>query len=331
MAMTPIKQSSKATLPAIAPIAPTGHHIVQTLVGPVCTLCKKKVVKTKSNFLISDVTLRDHLNKNNCSNKEIKINIAELRRDLNDQMKAMHGIMQNNPAEANAMVDRCFPAGTHTFKSAFCRRCGYLGVQSKVKYHVDLPNNSNCKGYSEEVGDILKNDYGFEIPKAIIDDMRMGKFELPSGIASKTIIPSPPTPTLGPDTHQVIIDDMPSSPTPTLGPDTHQVIIDDIPSSPTPSLGPDTHQVIIDDMPNESFVSPFLDGLASNTTIPPSPPILPRRQFGHQSKSDDVPANVDKVYSIVKKQCRLGGNGSDGPIYGELVSDIYVCSFIWVY
>ena len=291
MAMTPSKQSSKATLPAIAPIAPTGHHIVQTLVGPVCTLCKKKVVKTKSNFLISDVTLRHHFKTNNCSNKEIKINIAELRRDLNDQMKAMHGIMQNNPAEANAMVDRCFPAGTHTFKSAFCRRCGYLGVQSKVNYHVDLPNNSNCKGNSKKEGVILKNDYGFEIPKAIIDDMRMGKFELPSGIASKTIIPSPPTPT----------------------------------------LGPDTHQVIIDDMPNESFVSPFLDGLASNTTIPPSPPILPRRQFGHQSKSDDVPANVDKVYSIIKKQCRLGGNGSDGPIYGELVSDIYVCSFIWVY
>ena len=61
-------------------------------------------------------------------------------------------------------------------------------VPSKVNAHVNKPNNNNCKGYSEKEGEILKNGYGFEIPKAIIDDMRMGKCELPSGIASEVEI-----------------------------------------------------------------------------------------------------------------------------------------------
>ena len=48
---------------------PPKHYIRQTILGPVCThtRCNIKVNKTKSNFTISDDTLRDMLRKRNAA------------------------------------------------------------------------------------------------------------------------------------------------------------------------------------------------------------------------------------------------------------------------
>ena len=93
--------------------------------------------------------------------------------------------------------------------------------------------------------------------------------------------------------------------------------------------------------------------ISSSSSSIPLPPktVTPLRSFDHLSNSiefqhhgtnsvngtclfgthNDVPENVKKVYRIINaKTGRIGGNGAGGPIYGELVSDIYVCSFIWV-
>jgi hypothetical protein len=43
------------------------HYIKQTLVGAICTHCNTKVCKTKSNFAISDDTLREYFKANNCN------------------------------------------------------------------------------------------------------------------------------------------------------------------------------------------------------------------------------------------------------------------------
>ena len=50
-------------------ILPPLHYIRQTILGPVCThpRCNTKVNKTKSNFTISDDTLRDMLRKRNAA------------------------------------------------------------------------------------------------------------------------------------------------------------------------------------------------------------------------------------------------------------------------
>ena len=115
------------------------HYIKQTLVGPICTSCNTKVNKTKTNFSISDDTLREHFKANKCTNG--KVNASKLERDLNIQIINMYNRIKSNPTKGEEMVAICFPNSSRMFRSAYCDRCGYNDTPARVKQHIESKKN----------------------------------------------------------------------------------------------------------------------------------------------------------------------------------------------
>jgi len=102
------------------------HYIKQTLVGHICThsRCNTKVNKTKTNFSISDNTLRDHFKDNKCTNG--KVNASKLERDLNIQIINMYNRIKSNPTKGEEMVAICFPNNSRMFRSAIVIGAGTM-------------------------------------------------------------------------------------------------------------------------------------------------------------------------------------------------------------
>ena len=121
---------------------PPLHYIRQTLLGPVCTHCNTKVIKTKSNFSISDNTLSQHFKDKKCI--QGKVNMKALERNLNKQIINMHNRIKGDITKGDELVGYCFPNDrTTTSRSAYCKRCGFAGKLAKVKTHVQSTKNTS--------------------------------------------------------------------------------------------------------------------------------------------------------------------------------------------
>ena len=169
------------------------HYIKQTLVGPICThqRCNTKVNKTKSNFTISDDTLREHFKANKCTNG--KVNASKLERDLNIQIINMYNRIKSNPTKGEEMVAICFPNSSRMFRSAYCDRCGYNDTPARVKQHIESKKNKCLLIHFKHSDIILQNEYGFRMPQAILKSISEGKFVLPiSTVVSSPMPTSPP-------------------------------------------------------------------------------------------------------------------------------------------
>ena len=169
---------------------PPPHYIKQTLVGPICTRCNTKVNKTKTNFSISDDTLREHFKANKCTNG--KVNASKLERDLNIQIINMYNRIKSNPTKGEEMVAICFPVGTKMFRSAYCDRCGYNDTPARVKQHIESKKNKCLLIHFKHSDIILQNEYGFRMPQAILKSISEGKFVLP--ISTMVSSPGPTSP-----------------------------------------------------------------------------------------------------------------------------------------
>ena len=168
------------------------HYIKQTLVGPICTQCNTKVNKTKTNFSISDDTLREHFKDNKCTNS--KVNASKLERDLNIQIINMYNRIKSNPTKGEEMVAICFPNSSRMFRSAYCDRCGYNDTPARVKQHIESKKNKCLLIHFKHSDIILQNEYGFRMPQAILKSISEGKFVLP--ISTVVSSPGPTSPPL---------------------------------------------------------------------------------------------------------------------------------------
>jgi hypothetical protein len=64
------------------------HHIVQTIVGPVCTSCEARVSNNKTLFTCCANTIQSHWKKNQCSNDNPSARRTE--RELLERLRELH-------------------------------------------------------------------------------------------------------------------------------------------------------------------------------------------------------------------------------------------------
>lgn len=172
-------------LPDFANAPPVGHHIKQTIIGPICTHPKcnnQKVAKTNSLFIVTDETIRTHWRKNGCCNKESKPNASELVRQLKTQIVGIHHRMSRNPVSVDELINEYFPptAEEKPFNTGYCSRCGFNAKPSKVKTnHIASPKTKCTMLDFNAKGLIYTSPSGYKIPKAILEKIASGTFTLP--------------------------------------------------------------------------------------------------------------------------------------------------------
>ena len=155
--------------------APPGHHIKQTIIGPICTHPKcsnQKVAKTNSLFIVTDETIRSHWKKNGCYNKECKSNASELVRQLKTQIVGIHHRMSRNPVSVDELINEYFPptGKEKPFNTGYCSRCGFNAKPGKVKTkHIASPKTKCTMLDFNTKGLIYTSPSGYKIPKAILE------------------------------------------------------------------------------------------------------------------------------------------------------------------
>ena len=159
------------------------HHIIQTILGPVCNKCNTKIVLRDNHlFTASRNTLRKHLTTNKCYQGNISnIRLRALVRSLRISIIRVYETMYRNPTIAKILVHAAFPSLTTTphIKSPYCHKCGLFGSCYVVKRHLSS-SSSKCSldDYRNE-GTIVTNHHSFSVPTEILSQIADATFRLP--------------------------------------------------------------------------------------------------------------------------------------------------------
>ena len=170
--------SDVVAAPTLPPNKP--HFIEQTLLGPICTKCDRKVDPNNILFSVTRKTLILHWKTYDCLSGTDTPNASQLERDLQTQIIGIHSRIANTSLTLDAMVNEHLPPRTTTiFRSGFCSRCGYSEKPSRVTRHLtSTKRKCNILDLNQQ-GNIYKTKHGFKVPKAILLLMAAGKFQLP--------------------------------------------------------------------------------------------------------------------------------------------------------
>ena len=124
---TPVDATeTEAAVPASPSIPPPAHHIVQTLLGPVCLKCETKVAAQRGLFCVCAETIRAHWKKKKCHAPGGPPNARALVRELNSQLVGMHERIAADESSLEALVSRELSIKTEIHQTSFCNKCGYV-------------------------------------------------------------------------------------------------------------------------------------------------------------------------------------------------------------
>ena len=168
------------------------HHIKQTFLGPICTSCKCKVLRGNTLFHISRHSLKSHITTNKCFSGTLpSFKSQTLEKSLHNKLIKCHNSMREDPALAYRIVHNQNNFQIARKNLPYCNRCGFIGSKlCHVRRHVQL--NSNLCSASDvrpADGTILTNEYGFFIPRSVLDNISRGLFNLPTKPTPKTTQP----------------------------------------------------------------------------------------------------------------------------------------------
>ena len=155
------------------------HFIKQSFLGPICTMCHRKVANGNILFDVSRNSIKNHMTTNKCFRGSISLfKPKELEIQLRQSMIQLHNSITNNPTLASRLV-----RDKHHFISAtknlpYCDGCGFIGTKlCHVRSHV---NSKTTKCTESDIRSpdhtIMTNEYGFLIPKSLLDRICDGKF-----------------------------------------------------------------------------------------------------------------------------------------------------------
>ena len=102
--------------------------------------------------------------------------------------------MRNNPEQASRIVCNKYQFQTAPKNLPYCNLCGYIGSKlCHVRRHVQL-NSNLCSALDVRPADgtILSNEYGFLIPRSVLDKISRGLFSLPTKPTQITTHPTAP-------------------------------------------------------------------------------------------------------------------------------------------
>ena len=159
------------------------HHIKQTFLGPICTSCKCKVVRGHTLFYVSRHSLKSHITTNKCFSGNLhSFKSQTLEKSLHIALVQYHNSMRNNPALPLRNVHNKYHFQTAPKNLPYCNLCGFIGSKlCHVRRHVQLTSNLCSESDVRTAdGSILSNEYGFLIPRSVIDNISRGQFSLPT-------------------------------------------------------------------------------------------------------------------------------------------------------
>jgi hypothetical protein len=169
------------------------HHIKPTFLGPVCTSCQSKVAKGNILFDVSRVSIKKHITTNKCFSGDITMfKGRELEKSLHTSMLHHHKFMRDNPSSASRKIDRRFQFVSSTKNLPYCAKCGFIGTQlCHVKRHTKS-QSTNCTESDVRSADesIVTNQFGFLLPRTVLNKMKNGTFILPT---KRTTLSNTPT------------------------------------------------------------------------------------------------------------------------------------------
>ena len=161
------------------------HHIIQTILGPVCTKCNTKIVlRDNLLFTASRNTIRKHLTTNKCYQGNISnVRLRYLERSLRISIIGMYESMKLNPTIAKCLVHTAFPSPTTMphIKSPYCHKCGLFGSSYHVKRHISSASSKCTLKDFRDDGIIVSNQYSFSVPTEILSQIADATFRLPFG------------------------------------------------------------------------------------------------------------------------------------------------------
>lgn len=171
------------------------HHIKQTFLGPICTSCKRKVVRGHTLFYVSRHSLKSHITTNNCFSGNLpSFKSQTLEKSLHIALVQYHNSMRKDPALASRIVHNKYHFQNSPKNLPYCNQCGFIGSKlCHVRRHVQLTSNLCTESDVRTAdGSILSNEYGFLIPRSVLDNISRGRFSLPT---KPTQLPThPPVP-----------------------------------------------------------------------------------------------------------------------------------------
>lgn len=158
------------------------HHIKQTFLGPICTSCNRKVSSGNTLFNISRHSLKAHITTNKCYSGNLSsFRSQTLEKSLHLALVQYHSSMRNNPALASRITHEKFHFHSYSKNLPYCNLCGFIGSKlCHIRRHVQ--SNSNICSESDvrpADGTIMSNEYGFLIPRSVLDKISAGLFILP--------------------------------------------------------------------------------------------------------------------------------------------------------
>ena len=155
------------------------HFIKQTFLGPICTRCQRKVANGNILFDVSRNSIKNHMTTNKCFRGNISLfKPKELEIKLRQSMVQLHTSIANNPTLASRLVrdkNHFIPA---TKNLPYCDGCGFIGTKlCHVRSHVHS-KTTKCTESDIRSADktIMMNEYGFLIPKSVLERICDGKF-----------------------------------------------------------------------------------------------------------------------------------------------------------
>ena len=158
------------------------HYIQQSFLGPICTSCKCKVARGNLLFNISRNSIKSHIATNNCySGNLASFKSQSLERSLRSEISHLHHTMRDNPAVAGSIVKKKFKFQLSSKNLPYCNLCGFIGSKlCHIRRHVQSISNICTESDIRTAdGTIMINEYGFLIPRSVLDRITAGQFILP--------------------------------------------------------------------------------------------------------------------------------------------------------
>ena len=159
------------------------HHIKPTFLGPVCTACRCKVANGNILFDISRISIKKHMTTNKCFSGDITMfKGRELERELHTSMLHYHQFMIDNPSSASRMIDSKFNFVASSKNLPYCSKCGFIGTKlCHVRRHAKSQSTYCSESDMRSAdGSIVTNEFGFILPRAVLNKMRNGTFIIPT-------------------------------------------------------------------------------------------------------------------------------------------------------
>lgn len=159
------------------------HHIKQTFLGPICTVCNQKIANNNILFIASRNSLKSHLTTNQCYTGNIAyFKSRELEMSLRTSILEYYRPSKEPKKQSQKTVEGNLHPLTPSNSLPYCSRCGFVGSKLfNVSRHYKSQANSCSESDVRLAGGKIKtNKYGFLVPDEVLDKISNGSFIFPN-------------------------------------------------------------------------------------------------------------------------------------------------------